>query len=359
MSDNAVVAATLHEIARMASVGEPVIHPAARIAESSGDMWVECARSSTPTLLFQIPQAVLPDVDQVQWDWSGNDLELSPSAGADARQVELLDAHRRLYNATSKGLWFKNHHPRAVLAMHPGIAEAVQKLKPTVTPDDSAASFINTRVLRRPGIGEHTDRAATRVLMPLIDALNNHPAGAHFVGRETLNVALVQPTASDECFAFYGHRRSDPLAIALAYGYEEIHAAVAVSGPVSVTVPGLGRVDVASEPPRRDSQLDPPRITVHDDGVSLSHLTFQRDQPQRLHVPVQMFLQTLGMSMAAAGRTADYLIGAVGDANLELLANLRRTIDTAPTESASPALTMLSAASMRQAAIIEASCTRP
>ncbi|MDV7395001.1 hypothetical protein RZS08_26690, partial [Arthrospira platensis SPKY1] len=137
------------------------------------------------------------------------------------RHARLIDCHVHLYNATAKGAWFHRYHPRSFLVNDPELVELILRVKPNFEPDDSADSFINTRVIHHldrrtlddaPPIAE---REAQRLLMPLIDLLNNHTQGAPFRGKNGIRVDVAQPLMDDECYAFYGHVRSDPLNLCL------------------------------------------------------------------------------------------------------------------------------------------------
>ncbi|MFM2438391.1 MAG: hypothetical protein RLZ55_1210, partial [Actinomycetota bacterium] len=115
--------------------------------------------------------------------------------------------------------------------------------------------------------------------------------------------------------------------------------------------------------------LDPPRISRTDDGLAMSHLTFNRRHPERFHVPLRMALQGAaqqgGLSAGAAHRVAAQTAEAIAAANLELLdavvAAGRGSADPAPTPGrgpaeqpprVQPALDLLAEAAAAQAAII-------
>lgn len=322
-SDSHEVVALLRNIAEIV-VGEgAVINRAAMIVEEGGSLRVESPRSASTTVLFGMPQSVLAGVNLGAWDWQGDDLVFSASEDAGGVKADLLSAHCELYNATGKGRWFRTHHPRAVLVDAPEITSLVKRLKPGFTPDASADGFLRTRVLgnRKSASGDQPDP----VLMPLIDNLNNHPNGAPFSRHQGISVNVSHPTETSECFASYGQQRSDPLGLALAYGYVDSAKGEAISAPVTVTVDGLGDVSVGYLTGDRKSPLDPPRVFRDDDGLHLSHITFQRDQPRRILVPLRMMFTALG----AAGDpdlAARELTAAVVEANMTLLESLESAV---------------------------------
>lgn len=326
-SDNREVTTLLQHIANITGRHGAVVHPTATIVEADGDLRVECARGTSGSVLFTMPSEVLPEVSLGQWDWAGDDLVLAMQQNADPAKAELLNAHCALYNVTGKGHWFRHHHPRATLAGLTEVTRKVQLLKPGFTPDASADGFIRTRVL---GVRDRNSAAASPfepVLMPLIDCLNNHPRGAPFRNDHGIRVDVAQPTATSECFASYAKGRSDPLALALHYGYLDTAKSDAVSAPVSVAIDAVGHAEIGGPGTRRRSPLDPPAVVVDDGVLRLSHLTFQRDHPQRLLIPLRMALTTIVPPDAAESAARDLLVE-VAKANLTLLNDLKTTLDS-------------------------------
>lgn len=324
-SDNPEVTTLLRYIAEITRSRGATIHPSATIVEADGDLRVECARGVAGSALFAMPSEVLPEVSLGQWDWARDDLVLNNHQDADPVKTELLRAHCALYNATGKGRWFRHHHPRAVLAESEELTEVVKLLKPGFAPDASANGFLRTRVLGVRNRSSPTSATSEPILMPLIDCLNNHARGAPFKHDHGIRVRVAQPTGTSECFASYGKGRSDPLGLALNYGYLDTSKSDAVSAPVSVVIEAVGHVEIGGPSTNRRSPLDPPALVVVDGGLRLSHLTFQRDNPQRLLIPLRMALTAIVSPTVADTASRDLLI-AVAMANLALLYDLKAAI---------------------------------
>lgn len=345
-SDNHEVVSLLQHIAKITRDKGALIHPSATIVEEDGDIRVESDADTSPSVLFDIPQEVLSDVSMGDWEWRGAELVFTASRDAPAMTVDLLSAHCALYNATGKGYWFQNQHPRAIFAEDPALTELIVTLRPGFQADDSANSFIKTRVLR---LGEVNSTAESNpiVLMPLIDNLNHHPEGAPFSVKGGVRVAIARPTGTRECFASYGSRRGDPLDMALNYGYVDTAVSEARSAPLKVQVNGLGDVRVAAKPTKRKSLLDPPKVTRDEMGLHLSHMTFHRNSPQRLLTPIQMAVSALGVSSDPSRMSQD-LVTAIATANLTRIQSLASALNERP----SPGLDLLQAALKEQATII-------
>jgi len=100
--------------------------------------------------------------------------------------------------------------------------------------------------------------------------------------------------------------------------------------------------------------LDPPRVTLKDDGLVLSHLCCHLDHPERVQTLLKLALQG---SLKRQGHDADEALllansglEALGAANLNLLNQFQTVVETSDHGDGSTLL----AATKRQAAILKA-----
>ncbi|MFI0432447.1 MAG: hypothetical protein ACH36H_04825 [Candidatus Nanopelagicales bacterium] len=360
------------------------LHPGLRLVERDGDMTVFCSDAPGPARrpLFDVPRELLIPVEEAVWADDSATLRLvAAPPGLTARQREVLDLHVALYNASDKIRWLITGHPRAALADEPDMVAAVRALRPgfEAVGSSTAQTFLSTRTFGLATAGAEPSgppapgaagEAKTGVLMTLIDLLNHHPRGAPYqVDDRAMSTIVARPTSTAECFATYGGRR-DVIDLALQYGYLDVYTPFAHCAPVTVEAPGIGTVTVRGYRMRAPSPLDPPRVQRTDDGLVLSHLTFNRRHPERFHVPLRMALQGAaqqgGLSAEAARKVAEQTVEEIAAANVELLdrivaagraashtrADGGRCPGPAPAPTAQPALGLLADAATTQADII-------
>ena len=319
------VADIIEAIAAEVSDAGAYISPRLVIDESNGRLAGHAAGNESPvnSPLVVLNDETLPSILAAKWAWTGEGLAVDPAEESEPRAARLLKLHAELYSILGKPLWYRAAHPRAVLASSTHDASATlalaRKLRPGFKPDSSPRGFLQTRVY---------DRNGDSCLLPIVDILNHHPAGAPlaYAGGK-LTVQERHPTGTSECFDAYGGLRRDALDLALHYGYADPHVRIATSAPVAVEVSGIGTVQVGREFARLRSPLDPPRAQPMEGGLSLSHLTFQASWPHRLLTPMAMLLTSMGKASPAS--LARELLAAVIQQNLELLANLQVTLNQA------------------------------
>lgn len=269
--------------------------------------------------LIVLNDTAMPPVSAGAWSWDGERLHVVTDPGLEAQSARLLDLHAALYTATTKPRWYRTTHPRGALSNDATTVQAIHALRPHFAIDPSPAGFLATRVFKRGDAGAPS-------LIPIADVLNHHRSGARLAyAAGKLAIDVRQPIGTTECFVNYGSFRRDPLDLALQYGYADGAVTVASSAPLSVEVSGLGPVEVLRRLTTTQSPIDPPTIQRTSDGWSLSHITLQAENPERLLVPIRLMTEAAGASDPEA--TARELLSAVIDKNLALLSNLVGTLD--------------------------------
>ena len=338
--------------------GGAQIHPGLCIVERGGHFTIYCTTTDITAgqHLFHLPLALLIPVDGIQWADSQQTLALAATPDhLSTVQRQLLDLHIELYNLTKKLEWAVHNHPQIALQSAPHLLSMLSLIQPdfTGTPAKVADVFLQTRVFHLT-VASDAD-AGKNVLMPLIELLNHHPKGAAFqVGNGALFMAVKQPMGQTECFARYGGHR-DALDLALHYGYADLNTPFAHSAPVKVTVRGLAHIRVQGLRMKAAHALTPPRITLEEGGVVLSHLVCDRQHPQRLnavlHLVVQLLTRRYGLPAQAEKDVQQELRTALYQANAILLADLH----AAATALAStlPAAALVMQAIRQQARIME------
>ena len=326
------------------------VHPGVRLVARDGQLSVHCDRSmgESDCPLFRLPRELLVPVDPIQW--ASRDDRLQAIEGLEsltAVQRELLAVHVDLYNASNKLPWAAKHLPAVALRAHTPLMDAIQAIRPGFGREthETAWTFVRTRVF---------NLAGKRVLMPLGDFLNHHPKGGRFqVDGRTMTMDVSQPGDDDECFAVYGGRR-DVLDMALHHGYADAHTPYAYIAPLACVLPELGRLQITSRRVQALHPLDPPQITYDDAGVTLSHLTCDRQHPGRLHTVLRLAVLGLSKKRGLGGDGAERAVCAAAEQILEL--NLARLKDVArlagPLIRQVPAAAMLSEAVALQAGIL-------
>lgn len=343
-----------------------VLHPDAVIREERGSLSVHCIGGEwgdSPEIpLFDVPLDLLVPVDGAVWGDSAEELRLlQPPPGLTAVQMDLLSLHVALYNAAEKIRWAVATHPALALRDQPEVVSAIRAVRPYFADpwNPPAETFLSTRTfgLRTPATGDpDTARVVYRsVLLPLIDALNHHAHGAA-LGHDSraMTVQRKHPTGSSECFTHYGGRK-DVLGLALQYGFVDREAGRARCAPVSFAVPGVGSVAVQDDPARRLHPFDPPLITTTPDGITLSHLTFAQEHPERFHTALGLAVRSLaqrrGLSAERAAKAVDAAVEGVVGANVRLLEQMAVAARAVPNVAA--AALVVAAAEVQAGVIVD------
>ena len=355
-SDHSEAAALLQELAQECEAHGAQWHPELKAELREGSMRLLAPHGSSGELI-NMPTQLLVPIKGARWSSSDHDLILEqPPAELSSLQLELLNLHIALYNATGKLTWFSESHPTRLVEASPAVAAAVARVKPAhgqQQPKRSRAEgFLATRSF---GYRASPDQSSTPVLMPLIDLLNHHPQGSPYRIRDGAMRVMVAQTGSSECFAHYGHRR-DVLDLALHYGYSDLNTPFAHSAPMDIHVDGIGMISVQHQGQRAPIHpMDPPRVQITSDGIKISHLCCNLKHPQRattmLRLALQGTLQKRGHSPVAASGLADRGLQAVAVENLRRLRQLQQIIS----KETHPGADILTSAIARQIDIFNCS----
>ena len=337
---------------------------AAHGAQWNSDLQVEvdqgCMRLLAPPgssgRLITMPTALLVPIAGAQWSIFSDELKLlQPPRDATRVQHELLQLHVELYNTTGKLDWWINNHPARLVETSGKISALLALLKPSfkVNPKLSFSErFLATRYLRWRSNSDQS--LCNLMLMPLIELINHHEQGAPF--RFANGAMQIQTKQADgcECFARYGIRR-DVLDFALHYGHCDLSTPFAHCAPLTTAVDGLGYVRIKGQGHGAPVHpFDPPRVTLEQDGISLSHLCCNWNHPERIQIMLSLALEAhlkgRGYTAASASQMAIRCLNAIGEDNLLLLKQLA----AAAQSSSHPAAPKLAEAAQRQASIIRA-----
>jgi hypothetical protein len=319
------------------------IDGSARLVARDGQLSIE---SGTEGPLLRIPRAAAVRVDRVTWGSDGDRLTVE-DVPADVGEVELQMAYLQvaLHNQCDKLGWLTRTHPSLTPDLPDEVAHAVGALLPSFRrpPPDPVDLFFNNRCFRIPiNAGEPPER----MLLPLVDLLNHHTAGARgdWDG-QSFSVASRRPFGTDECALDYGMER-DAIETAVVYGFADASATVAHSAPVTVEVPGVGTVQVLAPARTATGLTAAPTAESTSEGTILSRLTFRLDD---VDASVRETMAATGWQRSDAAAVVDV----VRAENLSLLADVIR----AAAGDDSAATTTLSQAATVQSAVIEAVST--
>lgn len=319
--ESAAVADSLGAIAEAAYALGGRFAPGLVIQERAGHLsgHRDSPHQQSLELLVSLPQEALPRVNHGIWRFVGDDLVVDVKPDAAESERLLLGLMADLFTATGKPKWYATEHPRAALAPQSGAIAAIQRLRPQFTLDPSPIGFLATRAYQPKGYSDG-------VLMPIVDALNHHPAGAPLRFRDdTLRIGELHPTGTSECLLNYGGGRRDPLGMALNYGFADSESSIARSGPLDFDVAAVGPVTIGLSSASATSSLDPPQARWQGDVLHLSHLTFQAKAVHLTAVPIQMLLESLGVTRPELATVE--LLWTAADLNIESLRHLRQVLD--------------------------------
>lgn len=194
-----------------------------------------------------------------------------------------------------------------------------------------ADTFMKTRFL---GYNDKEKFSSSSVLMPVIDFLNHHWAGAGFainggVRTGDISVGCSQPVeGSLECYAFYGVM--DPLDALIRYDFIDALSPVIRSVPLEIAVPDAGTIIIQGRMGAKSTKKLPkqlaglnrfvPALEVDRDAgrVSASHLLIPVEKSPRA---LRRVLTTLFLALRgnAGDMTDGVYIGWLRDAERQVI----------------------------------------
>jgi len=234
------------------------IHADLRIgANESGFVVKAPAALGEKETLVRLPRGAFLPVDKFTLALQGADIcVVSHDADLPAHQVRLLELMLELYNRTDKiGFHKKTDTMQLYLKDKPLLFRLLKcrehgrvQFSDTAGEDVDSfhlTSFLNTRVLKLRLDPNSTEMR--KILMPVIDFLNNHPKAEGLQSKDGENVSILKmsPVAgSEECYIRYG--MYDALDCLIRYSYAEEHGFFVRSAPMTIELPPLGRLRVKS-----------------------------------------------------------------------------------------------------------------
>lgn len=317
------------------------IHPAARIVVRDGQGRVETmAELAADEPVMQVPSTSFVRIGRVTW-WEGDEAlafdGIPDEFGDDEAHVLILQT--ALHNACGKVPILLATHPALAPDLTDEEVQAVRAFRPSFrrTRPSVAGLFWSNRVFRvPPSPGLPPEPCA----IPLIDMLDHHSHGA--TGTRTgdgFAVTAVSPRGGREVMLDYGLSR-DAIGMAVVYGFADSSAVVAHSAPITVDVPGVGRVCVEGRGRAADGALLAPVARRDGAGWLLSHLTFDVTDPDAcIHATAQ--------ALGVGERESSMVVDAVAEANVALAEGLRTA-----TRGAGGAHEVLRSAAERQLEVI-------
>ncbi len=198
--------------------------------------------ADAPTIL-RIPRALHVPVQLEAWPDDSD--ALRPPAelgGLTPVQRTLLLTMVDLFNACDKVRAVGRGYPNLSLADDPELHALITEARPswaTLTSLSPSRNFLKSR------LGSDAWGAGRTLphLMPVIDLINHHPAGASYEYHgEIVKIRACHQGDGDQVFLRYND--NDALAIALNLGYVENDARFVASIPFKVEISGIGVVEV-------------------------------------------------------------------------------------------------------------------
>ncbi len=282
------------------------VHPQTRILARDGQFSVECG-GEVDTPLLGIPRTAFLRVDAVTWDEDPSLLRVVdvPDDIGDT-EISLLHVQAALHNQAGRLEWIARTHP-AVADLLPDVESALRDLVPgfRLVPTTPRDVLFANRCLR---VDLGDGRGAQRVLVPLLDLLNHHAAGAAASwDGESFAISVRRPFGTSECALDYGLDR-DALELAAVYGFTDSEAGLAHLPVTCTDVPGIGMVSVVAAGRQATGALAPLTVERMGNETRISQLTFTTDAVT-MHALVTQLAQAADWDTAAA-RAALQAVGA-------------------------------------------------
>lgn len=317
------VAGCIERMARLVIAAGGHLHPGALIEERGGNLRVRrTSNLQSGEALFRLPADVLVPVGGLSLHSTAG--QITGYTGGElltGTQTALLDQMIELFNLCGKLGQFPAV-PGSILRAQPEWLAAIEAIKPDFTPPpaEPAHGLLNTRRIQNTNAANGF--AEGQYLMPIMEFLNHRSGAPQFgLGGGAIAIAAWNADDSDECFAGYADQL-DPLSLALHYGYADETNLLAHSAPVSIALPGLGRVEVGAAERRPVNLLNVPQVSQIDSPdrtLTLSHLTFDAASPQRSRAVLALVLSAAahqrGLDKAQTATLLESAPSAVLDAN--------------------------------------------
>ena len=260
VADDALAESRLRDLVNLTRENGASFHAEIKIVSTKGDLRIDSKleRSNNDPLIY-MPDCCLPRLDDFEVNLEGNDLAFRPRSNKVSRlHTELFGMILELFNLTGKIEAHKQMFPWLVFANSGNILECLHqgrsvsdKYYNSFKAGDlerlTIESFLGARYVNHTYQDGHGMKAA---LMPIIDCLNHHSFASTYLDaspdpevKDGLMVRNSKPLEnSDECFVRYN--KADALSAYMSYGFVDMSASVLRSIPLTVALPGAGKIHV-------------------------------------------------------------------------------------------------------------------
>lgn len=231
------------------------------IFDEKGQTSVLASSDLASDYIIKLPHELLIPYDNFDFDIEGQDIVIAhDDKNTNKQHLEILEAMLALYNVSGK---FRDHleeHPVLRFHKHPELVKHLLQAregrdidiitgiidKPDFYDELALLTFLKSRLLQ---CRLNSAQAAyTTILMPVIEFMNHHRAGAGFdtlyseQGNRLATKAVMPASDSRECFTSYG--RFDSLDTYLHYGFIDEHVKYLRSIPLKVDLGDVGIISI-------------------------------------------------------------------------------------------------------------------
>lgn len=308
-SDDVVVADLLASTLELVAEAGGWVDPTTVLVCRDGQLSLHSDADEDAPLVY-VPREAMVRVDSVAWADDDEQL-LVQGLPDDVGDIELqmLYVQAALHNQCGKLPWMRSSHPALSPDVSDALTEHVRRFVPSFRVTHLTARDVlwANRCFRLP----ITD-ANPRVLVPIVDLLNHHSAGA--AGQwdgAGFSVTAHRAFGSHECALGYGMGR-DSLELAVVYGFVDASTEIAHSAPVTVALSDGHRLTVIGGGRTADGSWLPIESYANGTATSVSHLTFSSNAPDLAAIDIAA---ATGWDTARACEAVDR----VARANLDLL----------------------------------------
>ena len=245
-----------------------------------GYLSIEAPPAKAGEVLIDLPWDTLVPLQPFRLAIAGDKFVISShDPGLTSACVECMEAMLELYNLTDKLAAHRRTSPWSLIGSYPELLRHISgaeggdtagsrqsPMTPRATDRTELDSFFQSRTF-----GYVDSKVAPRfpVLMPILDAMNHHFAGAPFLYQkqgDNLSLLIMRsvplPGRESECFAFYGPH--DCFETWMAYGFIDQSGHFVRSVAMTIDLPGLGTIRTTNSITHRDRKDLPPSMTdVH------------------------------------------------------------------------------------------------
>lgn len=324
--DDSQIVADIERLLTLLQENGSQVHPGLKLVSSDAGLSLLAPDGAHPgePLIKLSPSCLLP-LEDFTFALAGDDIVLrTQTAAVSPLQLELMQTLISLYNHSGKIAFHRRTNPWVLAQQdreflrHITAGRGMEAFAETLSHlDDEPEQFLLHSFFKSRRLDHLTDSGRQhRVLMPVIDFLNHHYAGAPFAideagdGAIAVGLKLACPVpGSRECFARYG--LYDAYDALLSYGYVEHDAPFVRSVPLRITLDlerpvTLDIQAVVGEAGHRnlraryrDLAFYLPAYTLHSDRMEVSYLLIPQDNaPYALRRVLDILIRILAPTLA-------------------------------------------------------------